>query len=307
MSTGLELVLLSCKNRKGSLAYIRQHGSLMAKSWSERLDSIAEAAARKFLNRIDPGHPGITSNIGAVLGTGWGKSVTIEYGVPLRLLADVFETLEGIDGHARELGIAKIGDTYAFVLSGRVHMFEGNREALYVMMRILWELGVRKLVLTNASGGLRKSVAKGDIVVIDGMIRNGPSPLQGARFNDPGAFMNPGLVRRIWATSPEPMVHIGAYIYNTGPEFESEEDRKNIDRPGVVSVGMSTWPDASCWAYFAGSADMKTWKDGVVIVALSCVSNGLYDPHGHDTNIAVLEDNSPRLGKMLEHVVTTIS
>lgn len=273
-------------------------------SWSNPLNIMAQEASEALLREF--GLTSIDAGIGAVLGTGWGDSVSCKARIPLTKICPIFNTLEHIDGHAREIGVATIARKRVLVAFGRVHMFEKKPEALYAFTRLLWHLGVRRLILTNASGGLRRSIYKGDIVVLDGLAKNGPSPLEGARFADHGKMLDPAMARRIWATCPVPMTHIGSYVYNHGPEFESDDDRALIDRPGVACVGMSTVPEASLWAYFTHLDGLRPLIDASVI-PISCVSNGLKDPHGHDTNTAVLKSNSGTLGKMLDHVVRTIS
>ena len=160
----------------------KEFGMATIASWSDKLNVIAKTAKDKFLAKL--GIMSVSTKKGVVLGTGWGNHVVLEKHVPFWELDPIFQTLEGIHGHARRIGIATIAGTHVVVLSGRIHMYEQNPDALYVLMRMLWELGVRELVLTNAVGGMRKSVCKGDIIVVNSVIKNGPSPLVDARFTD---------------------------------------------------------------------------------------------------------------------------
>lgn len=275
-----------------------------SQSWSDKLNAIAQAAAEVFLAKL--GIKSIRTKKGVVLGTGWGNHVVLQKSVPFEELDPIFQTLEGIHGHARRIGIATIAGTRVVVLSGRIHMYEQNPDALYVLMRILWELGVRKLVLTNAVGGMRKSVGKGDIIVVDSVIKNGPSPLKGARFTDPNSLLKQDLIRRIWIASGITAVHIGGIVVSPGPEFESPEDRQFIDRPGVLGVGMSPYADMVCWRYFAdtGTDDDRT---AASVIVISCCSNSIGDSHGHKSNVGVMNANADRLAAMLYHVIFTIS
>lgn len=271
--------------------------------WSTKLDRIAKSAARRFLRALNI--LSVDTVTAAELGTGWGDSIAMEHAVPLTTLATIFTTLEPISGHARTIGIATIGGHRVVVVSGRIHMYEKNPEALYILERILWELGIRRLILTSASGGLRRSVYKGDIVFVDGLVKNGPSPLKGARFTDHGSVLDPGLARRLFRECTAPAKHIGTCVYVEGPEFESPDDRAFIDRPGVVSVGMSLVPQAALWAYFTQNAGLKP-KEDAFVVAVSCVSNGLTDPHGHDSNAATMRGKAEELGLVLEGVVQIV-
>lgn len=271
----------------------------------EELNGLAKHAAEHYRNLTAATE---TVALATVLGTGWGKSVAIEHAVPLLdLCPQIFGSLKQIEGHARKVGIATIGEQRVFVASGRIHMYEQNPEALYVFVRILWELGARRLILTNASGGLRKSVGRGDIVVVDGITKNCPSPLDGARFTAPGDMLSPRLAREIWATCPLKRVHIGGYVASLGPEFESDEDRAFVDRPGVMCVGMSSFAETVLWTYFANTIGTDRWLGNAYVSAISCVSNGLIDAHGHESNVSALMENSKRLGQMLEHTVATVA
>ncbi len=273
-------------------------------SWSDKLDRIAEAAARRFLRAL--GVQNVGTIVAAELGTGWGDSIAPEWFIQLTAISDIFETLEDISGHARRIGIATIGGHRVVVVSGRVHMYEKNPKALYVLERILWELGIRRLILTSASGGLRRSVYKGDIIFADGLVKKGPSPLQGARYADHGVVLDHALARRLFVECTAQAKHIGTIVYNEGPEFESEDDRVSIDQPGAVSVGMSLVPQAALWAYFTVTAGLKP-KEDAFIVAVSCISNGKEDPHGHPSNTAVLRSKATELGLVLEGVVKTVA
>lgn len=107
-------------------------------SWEERLNRIAKSAAHQFLRSLKAKDVGTI--VAVELGTGWGDSISLEHAVPLKSLARIFATLEGIHGHARKIGIATIGGHRVVVVSGRIHMYEKNPEALYVLERMLWEL-----------------------------------------------------------------------------------------------------------------------------------------------------------------------
>ncbi len=277
----------------------------MSRSRHQHLNREAKYAAEE-IQRHKECIGNVNSPIGIILGTGWGDSIEVEDAIELGKLNSIFANLQTIPGHARKIGIANIAGHKVVVLSGRVHMYEGNRDAVYLMARVMWELGVRKLVLTNAAGGMRDYVEKGDIVVINDIIGRGPVPIDGPPFADTHSMLRQDIARIIWEDSIVLKVHIGHYVYNQGPEFESPGDRLHIDRPGVLCVGMSCRPEAACFASFVEQEGLKPGKDAYV-VAISCISNGLVDTHGHATNTAVLKQNSARLGQMLKHVVRMIS
>ncbi len=260
------------------------------------LNAVAAQASKAIGN--------IGTNIAVMLGTGWGDAVTLkEDAIPLSLLCgELFGTLAVLPGHARRLGVATIGDTRIIALSGRIHMYEGNRDAVYLLMRILWELGVRKLIMTSASGGMRDYIRKGDIVVVTEIIARCPSPVDGPPFPIPHAMIRHGLMQSIWASAPVSRVHIGHLVTNAGPALESPGNRLAVDQPGVQCVGMSGSPEQECFASFVEQDALQAGKHAFV-VPITCISNGLNDPHGHLSNTETMRANNARLASMLTHVV----
>lgn len=264
----------------------------------EELNAKAKSAAERVTTWIGK----IDTNIAAVLGTGWGDSAALTKRICLAEIDQLFVNLADLSGHARKLGIANIGGKRVLVVSGRVHMYEGDRDAVYLLMRILWELGIRKLILTSATGGMRDCIRKGDIVVITDLIKNLASPADGPPFPNPHSMIPHELMQRIFRGATVGGVHIGHCVSNAGPDFESPGDRLQIDRPGVQCVGMSGRPEATCFASFVEQDGLKAGKHAIV-VHVTCISNGLNDPHGHKSNTETMRQHQDRLFKMLLHTV----
>lgn len=244
-----------------------------------------------------------------MLGTGWGNSVALAKGAIN--LADIhphFASLADLSGHARKIGIATIAGKKVLVLSGRIHMYEESRDAVYLLMRILWELGIRKLIVTSATGGMRDYIHTGDIVVITDLVKNLASPVDGPPFPNPHAMIRNELMHNIFASAPVNRVHIGHCVSNAGPDFESPGDRLQIDRPGVQSVGMSGRPEAACFASFVEQDGLVAGKHAIV-VPITCISNAITAAHGHASNTAAMneEKNLKRLKTMLEHTVKLVA
>jgi purine-nucleoside phosphorylase len=269
----------------------------------EKFNKKAEEAAqllRKTLG-IEKSPP-----IAIILGTGWGGKIEMKESVPFGEISKHFHKLEPIPGHARRIGLATVNGITAIVVSGRIHMYEKKPKLLYFLMRILWEFGCRKLLLTNAVGGIGETVLKGDIIVVQRVIKNCESPLSGARFTDSASLIRYGIARKIWATSPVPMVHFGDIITNQGPEFESPSDHRFLTCPGALGFGMSPYADLVCWRYFSDTSNLSD-PTSVCAVVISCCSNGINDIHGHENNVKALKENTDRLSKMLEHAVSVMS
>ena len=268
------------------------------------LNHRAETGAAALVSAIGD----IDTDIAAVLGTGWGKSVQLFRSVALSEIDERFAALSDVPSHARKIGIAIIGGKRVLVVSGRIHMYEGDRDAVYLLMRILWELGIRKLILTSATGGMRDYIHTGDLVVITDLVKNLASPVDGAPFPNPHGMICNTLMHAIFADAPVNRVHIGHCVSNAGPDFESPGDRLQIDRPGLQSVGMSGRTEANCFASFVEQADLIAGKHAIV-VPITCISNAITVAHGHASNTAALnkEKNLERMKAMLEHTVRKTS
>lgn len=264
----------------------------------QRLNSSAEAASQRVITQLGA----IGTKTAAVLGTGWGGSVKLIKSMKLADIHPLFGTLADLSGHARMIGIAIIGGKRVLVVSGRIHMYEGNRDAVYLLMRILWELGIRKLILTSASGGMRDCIRKGDLVVVMDIVSHCPSPVDGPPFPVPGPMIRHDLMQTIWGSVPVGRVHIGNLAVNQGPALESPGNRLRVDQPGIQCVGMSGSAETECFASFVEQDDLKTGKHAFV-VPITCISNGLNDPHSHKGNTETMIANQKRLASMLTHVV----
>ncbi len=261
----------------------------------------ATATVTARLGRID-------TDTAAVLGTGWGKSVALTESIALGEIDMLFSDLAELSGHARKIGIAMIGGKKVLVLSGRIHMYEGNRDAVYLLMRILWELGIRKLILTSASGGMRDFVLKGDLIVVTDVIPYCATPVDGPPFPIPYGMIRQGLMQSIWRSTPVNGTHIGYLVVNQGPALESAANRARVDQEGVLSIGMSGSAELECFASFVEQECLVAGQDAFVVL-VTCVSNALTDAHGHASNTAAMneEKNLERLKTMLEHTVRLVS
>ena len=264
----------------------------------DRLNKEARSATERIITWLGE----IDTNIAAVLGTGWGGSVKLIKSMKLADIHPLFATLADLPGHARMIGIAIIGGKRVLVLSGRIHMYEGNRDAVYLLMRILWELGIRKLILTSASGGMRDCIRKGDLVVVMDIVSHCPSPVDGPPFPVPGPMIRHDLMQTIWGSVPVGRVHIGNLAVNQGPALESPGNRLRVDQPGILGVGMSGSAETECFASFVEQDELETGKHAFV-VPITCISNGLKDPHSHKGNTEAMIANQKRLASMLIHVV----
>ena len=175
-------------------------------------------------------------------------------------------------GHAGQAVLGTLDGAPAIGLSGRVHLYEGGdpgRCGFYV--RVLAEIGVPTLFLSNAAGAIRPGFRPGELMLIEDHINlTGTSPLLGpvfgdeARFPDMTAAYDPELratVRRVAGELGVPL-HEGIYVAVHGPSYETPAEIRMLRTLGADAVGMSTVPEV-----------IVARAAGVRCVAVSCLTN----------------------------------
>lgn len=170
------------------------------------------------------------------------------------------------------------------VSAGRLHYYEGlSIEETVMPVRLLRMLGVEKLLLTNASGGIAPGFAPGSFMVITDHIQwNVPSPLRGKnpdflgpRFPDMSQVYSKRLQEGIFRAARRIGLALnkGVYIQTPGPQFETPAEIRMMARLGADAVGMSTVPEAiaaaHCGMETAGIACIANYAAGISSVPLS--------------------------------------
>jgi purine-nucleoside phosphorylase len=154
-------------------------------------------------------------------------------------------------GHAGELVLGELGGVPLAIMSGRVHHYEGHDLAdVTLPVRVLGALGVQKLIVTNAAGGLNPHYAAGTLMVIEDHINlTGSNPLRGPcgpndgpRFVDmTHAYSLEG--RSAWYEASRGLalpLRAGVYVGVSGPSYETPAEVRMMQRLGGDAVGMST-------------------------------------------------------------------
>ena len=212
--------------------------------------------------------------IGIVLGSGLGdfarqveKSAEISYdslpGFPVSTVA----------GHAGKLIFGYVRSVPVVVMQGRVHYYEGySMEQVVAPIRLMGMLGAKKLLLTNAAGGVNTDFTPGDLMVItDHISAFVPSPLRGEnpeelgrRFPDMSRVYDEGM-RRAVLTAGEKLgqsLRQGVYLQWQGPNYETPAEIRMFRTLGADAVGMSTVCEAIAARHM-----------GLRVCAVSCITN----------------------------------
>lgn len=160
-----------------------------------------------------------------------------------------------VESHAGKLIFGEVQGKKIVCMSGRFHTYEGYEfEELVIPVRVLKLLGVKQLILTNASGGVNEDYRCGDIMIIKDHIKlNGPSPLRGKNVEEFGprffdvTDMYSEKLRKLalrCAETADVRVHEGVYFFMPGPQFETPAEIRAIRILGGDAVGMSTVTEA---------------------------------------------------------------
>jgi purine-nucleoside phosphorylase len=193
--------------------------------------------------------------LGLVLGSGLGEfasSLSERRDLPFSAIPHFPQST--VDGHSGNLVVGRTGDTPIACLQGRIHYYEGHTiKAVTFPVRVLAELGIRYLVVTNAAGGINPRFRAGDLMLIRDHISSFvPNPLIGPNDNDLGPRFPdmsepyPLRLRRLARRCAGRLrinVKEGVYAAVTGPSYESPAEIRMLKRLGADAVGMSTVPE----------------------------------------------------------------
>lgn len=211
-----------------------------------------EAAATAIRNRAR-----WQPTVGLVLGSGLNSladSITNPDIIPYEEIPNW--PVSTVVGHSGRLLIGELENQVVLVQQGRAHFYEGyNAAQITLPVRVMIELGIQVLIVTNAAGGINAAFNPGDLMLIKDHINfvglGGHNPLRGPnnekvgpRFPDMINAYDPGLrqVAKETAVSNNFDVHEGVYSYVAGPSFETPAELRMLRTVGADAVGMSTVP-----------------------------------------------------------------
>ncbi len=192
---------------------------------------------------------------GIVLGSGLGglvKEIEIAHSLPYTSIPGF--PVSTVKGHGGNLIFGKLGGKNVVALQGRFHYYEGySMQEVTFPIRVMIALGVKRLILSNASGGMNPAYQIGDVVIINDHINLMPSnPLIGKNFDELGPRFpdmsepyDKSMVEKASeiAKSFGYRFHTGVYAGVSGPCFETPAEYRYIRTVGADLVGMSTVPE----------------------------------------------------------------
>lgn len=211
--------------------------------------------------------------IGIILGSGLGELADkyCEYAIPYSHIPNF--TQSNVEGHKGQLVFANIEGRSVVMMQGRIHYYEGySMEQITYPIKVMKELGVKTIILTNAAGAVNKSFRPGDLMLITDHINfMGENPLRGkndehfgVRFPDMSEIYNKNLIKIVDAAAKLLNINLkhGVYFASSGPSYETPAEINMARILGADAAGMSTVPEAIVANYC-----------GMNVIGISCISN----------------------------------
>jgi len=192
--------------------------------------------------------------IGIILGTGLGRianEIKINCSIAYENIPN-FPT-STVEGHSGELIFGEINGKNIVAMKGRFHFYEGYPIGQIVLpIRVMKLLGVKKLIISNASGGVNPDFEIGDIMLINDHINLIPNPLigknideLGVRFPDMSEPYCNKMINLMHSIAKKHHIKLkkGVYVGVTGPTLETPAEYSYFRKIGGDTVGMSTVPE----------------------------------------------------------------
>ena len=213
------------------------------------IEKVAETAA--YLQQQGIQQP----TVGIVLGTGLGAlAAKIDNAISISYSAIPNFPEATVEFHKGNILYGNIGNTKVIAMQGRFHYYEGySMQQITFPIRVMKALGVSKLFLSNAAGGMNPDFKKGDLVIISDHINQQPeNPLRGLndaafgnRFVDMCCPYNTAINDSIIAAAKKINVKVqtGVYVAVAGPNLETRAEYRHLKNIGADMVGMSTVPE----------------------------------------------------------------
>ncbi len=192
--------------------------------------------------------------------------------------------------HAGKLIFGKVGEKDVVLMKGRLHFYEGfTMEEIVFPLRVLYLLGVKKLIVTNAAGAVNFNYKVGEFMLISDYIKlfsdspsRGTLPKEfGPRFFDV-SDVSSKKARELLKLSAEKTgipLHEGVYAFMGGPQFETPAEIRMLRTLGADAVGMSTVPEL-----------IAASQCGMTALGVSCLTNmaaGILDAPVSDDEVTV--------------------
>lgn len=211
--------------------------------------------------------------VGIILGTGLGNladEIVERVVIPYREIPHFPQPT--VEGHAGQLVCGQLAGKEVMAMQGRFHYYEGyTMREITFPVRVMWALGIRTLIITNAAGGINPNFIPGDLMIIrDHINLMGDNPLIGPNDQELGPRF-PALTHAYCKDLQELAlqkareegieVKLGVYAAVTGPSLQTPAELNFLARIGADAVGMSTVPEV-----------IVACHSGMRVLGISCIT-----------------------------------
>ena len=195
-------------------------------------------------------------------------------------------------------------------MQGRFHYYEGySMQQITLPVRVMYELGIRVLVISNACGGMNPHFSRGDLMLMDDHINLiGDNPLigpnldeYGPRFPDMSEPYSQKLIEIAEQTALENRIILrrGVYLAVSGPNLETKAEYRFLRATGADVVGMSTVPE-----------DIAAVHMGMEVLAISVITDECFpdalQPVSVEEIVAVAAKTEPKLTLLMKEIIRKI-
>jgi purine-nucleoside phosphorylase len=247
-------------------------------------------------------------DIAVILGSGLG-SLAEDVGNKVIIKYDEIPhfPVSTVEGHAGQFVYGDIEGKKVLLMQGRFHYYEGyDIRTVVFPIRVLKVLGIDKLIVTNAAGGVNINFKAGDLMIIkDHINSSGVNPLigknldeLGPRFPDMSQAYNRELIKIAMDVSKEEGIELvdGVYIMLSGPTYETPAEVRMLRNLGADATGMSTVPEV-----------IVANHSGIKVLGISCITNmacGILDqPLSHNEVIETSNQVKDKFKKLIRGVI----
>ena len=265
------------------------------------LEKIQETAS--FLKNKMHTHP----ETAIILGTGLGSlvhEITDSYEISYTDIPNF--PVSTVEGHSGKLIFGKLGNKDIVAMQGRFHYYEGySMQEVTFPVRVLREIGIKTLFVSNAAGGTNPAFAIGDLMIITDHINFFPEhPLRGKnisygpRFPDMSEPYSLQLIAKAKEIAKEKGIKLqeGIYLGTQGPTYETMAEYRMFKIWGADAVGMSTVPEV-----------IVATHCGIQVFGVSVITDIAPDDHlekiSHEEVQKAADEAQPRMTTIMRELI----